>query len=414
MTDKSANIDDTAKLPMATWEFVTLMASLLALNALAIDIMLPGLGDIGESFALHNANDQQAIIFAYILGFGVPQLFFGPLSDRFGRKALLQIGLLGYIAMSVTCIFASSFSVFLVMRFSQGVFAACIRVIAGSIVRDLMSGREMARVMSTVMTVFMIAPIVAPTIGVITMNFGPWQWIFLVLAIAAMIVLLWMTFRLPETLPTSQRRAINIGSILKAYWTVLTTRVTIGYMCASGVIYGSLFAFIGASEQIFTDVFDEGERFVIWFAVIAASLAVANIINARIVKRIGMRRISHTVICVFIGLCVLNALLMAFVGEILWIFLPLFAITFGCFGMMGANFSAIAMEPQGEISGTATAAYGFATSTVASFFGISVARQFDGTIAPIMLGFVVLGVLCLVIVYITEKGRLFEVGAGHK
>ena len=103
---------------------------------------------------------------------------------------------------------------------------------------------------------------------------------------------------------------------------------------------------------------------------------------------------------------------MTFAGEKLVFFLPLFALTFGCFGMLGANFSAIAMEPQGKIAGTASALYGFATTTVASGFGFLVSSQFDGTVAPILFGFVGLGLLSLALVLITERGKLFELGEG--
>ena len=179
-------------------------------------------------------------------------------------------------------------------------------------------------------------------------------------------------------------------------------------MCASGVIFGALFAFVAASEQIFTDVFGQHDTFVLWFAGIAAALAVANFTNSRIVERFGMRRISHTVLLLFIALALLNVLTLYTVGEKLWLFYPLFCLTFGCFGMLGANFTALAMEPQGKIAGTASAAYGFASTTVSSFLGYLVAGQFDGTVAPFMWGFVALGVSSLTIIFITEGGKLFQ------
>jgi len=121
---------------------------------------------------------------------------------------------------------------------------------------------------------------------------------------------------------------------------------------------------------------------------------------------------SHGILIAFIVLSVINYAVLLLAGEQLIYFLPLFALTFGCFGMMGANFSAIAMEPQGKIAGTASALYGFATTTVASGFGYLVSSQFNATVAPIILGFVGLGVLSLAIVFVTERGKLFELGAG--
>jgi DHA1 family bicyclomycin/chloramphenicol resistance-like MFS transporter len=404
----------TSKLPMPLWEFVGMVAALMALNALAIDIMLPGLGEIGDYYSLNEPNDQQLIIFSYVIGFGVPQLFFGPVSDRFGRKGLLIFSLFGYILAAIACGFATSFSLMLFMRFIQGVFAAGIRVIAVSIVRDVTAGRAMARIMSLVMTVFMIVPIIAPAIGTAIMSVADWKWTFGVLAIAAFIMIVWVQIRLPETLEVENRNELRFGRTFKNYGIVLRNRTTFGYMAASGVIFGSLFAFIGASEQIFDEVFHRGDKFALWFAIIAGSLAIANLTNAAMVERYGMRRMSHSVTIIFVVLSVLNVLAMQYGGQNFYVFLALFSATFACFGMMGANFSAIAMEPQGKMVGTASAAYGFATSTVSALIGAKVASQFNGSVVPILIGFAVLGMTSLLIIFITERGRLFELGAGKQ
>lgn len=408
------NINTIAKsdLPLPLWEFVSLIAALMALNALAIDIMLPGLGRISEYYALSEPNDQQLIIFSYILGFGAPQLFFGPVSDRFGRKGLLKISLVGFILAAIGCALTTSFTLMLIMRFVQGVFAAGVRVIAVSIVRDATAGRAMARIMSLVMTVFMIVPIIAPAIGTGIMAVASWKWTFGVLALSAALVLIWVQIRLPETLGEEDRHELSFGRTFQNYKKVLSNRTTFGYMTASGVIFGSLFAFIGASEQIFSDVFGRGEKFALWFALIAGSLAIANLANASLVEKFGMRRMSHSVTVAFIVLSVMNILAMQFGGGNFFVFLALFSLTFACFGMMGANFSAIAMEPQGKMAGTASAVYGFATSTVSAIIGERVASRFDGSVVPILYGFAILGIVSLLVIIITERGKLFELGAG--
>ena len=385
-----------------------MVASLMSLNAMAIDIMLPALSNISQYYSLERANDQQLVIFAYIAGFGAPQLIFGPISDRFGRKGLLSICLIGYAIAGLACIMTNSFMTLLLARFIQGIFASGVRVIAVSIVRDLLAGRAMARIMSLVMTVFMVVPILAPTLGAGVMLIAPWQWTFGVLSLAAVLNLVWIQIRLPETLSEDDRQPLNPQQTGRAYWQVLTTRITCGYMCASGVIFGALFAFVAASEQIFTDVFGQHETFALWFAGVAGSLAAANFLNSRIVEKYGMRRISHSVLILFIVLALANVITLSTVGEKLWLFYPLFCLTFGCFGMLGANFTALAMEPQGKIAGTASAAYGFASTTVASLIGYMVAGQFDGTVAPFMWGFVALGVSSLSIIFVTERYRLFQ------
>ncbi len=407
-TAAAAQEDAKSALPMPQWELVIMVAALMSLNALAIDIMLPALSDISEHYSLVRDNDQQLVIFAYIAGFGAPQLVFGPISDRFGRKGLLSICLIAYAIAGVACIMTSSFTTLLLARFVQGMFASGVRVIAVSIVRDLLAGRAMARIMSLVMTVFMVVPILAPTIGAGVMLIAPWQWTFGLLSVAAILNLLWIQIRLPETLSDDERQPLSMKQSGKAYWQVVTTRITFGYMCASGVIFGALFAFVAASEQIFTDVFEQHETFTLWFAGVAGSLAVANFVNSKVVERFGMRRISHTVLLLFIALALLNVLTLYTIGQKLWIFYPLFCVTFACFGMLGANFTALAMEPQGKIAGTASAAYGFASTTVSSFLGYLVAGQFNGTIAPFMWGFVALGAASLTIILITERGKLFQ------
>jgi DHA1 family bicyclomycin/chloramphenicol resistance-like MFS transporter len=396
--------------PLSSRELVAMIAFCLALNALAIDTMLPALDEIAAHYDVPAGNQQQWIIFSYILGFGVPQLFAGPLSDRFGRKIILRVSFIFYIICGFACMFAPSFVGLLVLRSLQGISAAGIRVTAASIVRDLYAGRGMARIMSLVLTIFMIVPIAAPGLGQIILLITDWRWTFGVLGVAGLIVWGWIELRLPETLKPEDQRALKPHVIASGYKQVITTPVTLGYMLASGVLFGALFAFIGASEQIFSEVFDQEAYFALWFAGIAATLTIVNFVNSRIVETYGMRRISHIALIAFIILSLLNVICAHIFGPKLILFFPIFALTFGCFGMVGANFSALAMEPLGKLAGTGSAAYGFATSTVSSFIGLLVAGQYNGTVIPVLAGYVILGAASLSVVLITEKGRLFRDG----
>ncbi|MEM9669367.1 MAG: multidrug effflux MFS transporter [Pseudomonadota bacterium] len=388
-------------------EFVVLIASMMALNALAIDIMVPALNEIGAAFQLETANDQQLVVFAYVLGFGIPQLIWGPVSDRYGRRSLLLLSLLGYAVCGVACVFAQSFQGLLAARFIMGVFASAGRVVAVSVVRDVYAGRGMAEIMSLVMTVFMVVPILAPAIGQGILTIGPWPWVFYVLVVYAIIICIWSSFRLPETLPAEKRRPLSFDQALSAYWTVIKTRVAFGYVLASGVLFGGLFAFIFSIEQVMREVFNEDARLGLWFAVASIGLAASNFLNALLVKRYGMRRLSHIAVVVFVGLSFLNLFLMWQIGPVFAVWMPLMVITFGTIGMMGSNFNAIAMEPLGEIAGTASAALGFATTTLAGLFGYIVSSQFDGTVMPLLSGFTALGMAALVILFVTERGKLF-------
>lgn len=390
-----------------------MVAGLMALNALAIDIMLPALNEIAHAVGLtaegvESDNRQQLIIFSYILGFGAPQILWGPITDRFGRRGPLFVSLVGYILMAALCITLREFHALLAARFIQGVFSSGARLVAVSIVRDLFAGRQMARFMSLVMTIFMIVPIIAPAVGQAILLVAPWEWIFGALVVFGIAMLGWTWARLPETLPAENRRPLNLGNALGAYAQVIRTPITFGYMCASGIVFGALFSFIATSEQVFREVFHRGEDFVLWFSGIAGILAVANFTNSRLVEKIGMRRISHAALLMFTALSALSALLTSLMGENLLWFYPLFILTFACFGLLGSNFSALAMEPLGSIAGTASAAYGFATTTVSSLIGMLIGSQYNGTTIPLMLGFVALGISSLTIILVTEKGKLFS------
>src|SRR5690606_26663238 len=158
-------------------EFIALVAALMSLNALAIDVMLPALPYMGEALGVVNENDRHYVLTAYMLGFGCAQLAFGPVSDRFGRRAPLIIGLAVYVVAAFAAVFSPSFAVLLLTRFIQGVGAAGTRVIAQSMVRDKFGGRAMAEIMSMVFMVFMAVPIVAPGIGQVILLTGPWEYI---------------------------------------------------------------------------------------------------------------------------------------------------------------------------------------------------------------------------------------------
>jgi len=406
--------DDTVKpdppggLPRV--EFVVLIASMMALNALAIDIMVPALNDIGAAFSLANANDQQLVVFAYVLGFGTPQLIWGPVSDRFGRRALLLISLIGYGLCGLACVYASSFHGLLAARFVMGVFSSAGRVVAVSVVRDVYAGRGMAQMMSFIMMVFMIVPILAPAIGQAILLVKPWPWIFYVLVIYASIIALWSVARLPETLSPENRKPLSFASAFGAYKQVLQTRVACGYVLASGILFGGLFAFIFSIEQVMREVFGEDERLGLWFALVSIGLAASNFLNAVLVKRIGMRRISHIAVVIFVVLALVNLAAMSVFGPVFVVFMPLMTLTFGTIGMIGSNFNTIAMEPLGDIAGTASAALGFATTTLAGLLGYLISSQFDGTVLPLLTGFAGLGAMSLVVLYMTERGKLFGAG----
>jgi DHA1 family bicyclomycin/chloramphenicol resistance-like MFS transporter len=389
-------------------EFVALIAMMMALNALAIDIMLPALPAIGNALGVVTENSRQWVITAYLLGFGVAQLIYGPLADRYGRKPVLMAGLSLYVLFSTLAAFAPTFELLIAARVATGLGAAALRVLAVSIVRDRYSGRTMARVMSLSFLVFLGVPILAPAFGQLILTVAPWPWIFGVLAVAGSAFLAWAALRLPETLHPENRMPIRVGRIASAFREAVTHRQAIGYTLAMTCITGSLFGFINSSQQIFFDVFNEPQRFTTVFAAIAGTIAVASLLNARLVERLGSRLISHAALLGFIAMSALHATVALSGHETIWTFAVLQALTMFCFGLIVGNFGAMAMEPMGHIAGTASSAQGFISTTFGASLGFLIGQQFNGSAAPMTIGFVALGLTALVCVLFAERGRLFK------
>jgi DHA1 family bicyclomycin/chloramphenicol resistance-like MFS transporter len=398
---------------MSFHSFVTLTAAMMAVNALAIDSMLPALPEIAETLGIAQANDRQWIVTSYLLGFGVAQIVYGTLSDRFGRKPVLVFGLSLYVLASTAAAFAGSFEAMMIARVVQGIGAAATRVLAVSIVRDCYSGRDMARVMSLAMIVFLAVPIIAPSVGQAILWVAPWRWIFGVLSIFAAGVLLWSSLALPETLQEQDRKPIELHSVAAAFRTTLTTRVALGYMLAMAFVLGGLFGFINSAQQVFNDVFQAPGLFTTVFAGIAGFMALASLLNSRIVVRLGMRRVSHGALLGYIGLTGLHALVALTGHESLWSFAAFQGGAMFCFGLMAPNFGALAMDPLGHVAGTASSVQGFVTTVGGAMLGFYIGQHFDGTIVPLTLGFALCGLVALGIVLVTERGRLFVPAPGR-
>nr|WP_188907378.1 multidrug effflux MFS transporter [Aureimonas endophytica] len=393
---------------MPYWELVTMIASLMALNAAAIDILIPALQEIGATLGVETENQRQLAISAYILGFGGAQIVYGPLSDRFGRRPMLFVGLAIYVAASFCAAMSPSFGALLFFRCMQGIGAAATRVLATSIVRDCFGGARMASVMSLVMMVFMTIPIIAPNIGVAIMAFGSWQEIFVLNGLFAALVTFWVALRLPETLHPEDRRPLTLRATAESFRIVLGNRRTLGYSLATALILGGLFGFINQAEQVYTGIFGIGPLFTLYFSASALFMAAASLTNSRLVERIGMRRLSHGALCIFVLLSALQFLAAAIFGvPPLPLFLVLIIVSFGMFGFIFTNFNALAMDPLGHVAGTASSVLGFMQTLGGGILGALIGAGFDGTLRPLFGGFLVLSLGSLVCVLVAERGRLF-------
>jgi MFS transporter, DHA1 family, multidrug resistance protein len=388
-------------------EFVVLAAATMSTQAIAIDAMLPAFPIIVQALHVANPNHGQWIVTAYMTGLGVGQLFWGLMSDRFGRRPILLGGLTLYVIAALVCSFTGSFHTLLAWRFVHGL-AAASATLTRSVVRDLYSGRQMARVMSLTFVVFLMVPILAPSLGQLILLVAPWRFIFVVFAAFAAIVATWGFLRLPETLHPEYRLTLDLKHIARSAKLVLGTRASICYTLAMMVLFATIMAYVGMVQQIFSEVFHRPNLMPSMFALCAIFMGLAAYLNSRIVERLGMRLISHTALLAFIAVTGLHVVVAALGWEQIWTFVALQAVTMGCFSLSVSNFGAMAMEPMGSVAGIAASLQGFISTFSGALVGAFIGKQFNGTTMPLAAGAMCCGIASLGFVLLAEKGRLFR------
>lgn len=389
--------------------FVAFIASIMALNGLGIDSMLPALPEIGQTFSVTSENQRQWVIMMFMFGFGAAQIVWGPLADRFGRKRILSASLLLYALLAVAAGLATSFPMLLALRALQGVASSASRVLVVSIVRDCFSGRKMARVMSLSFIVFLAVPILAPGVGqVIVHAFGSWRAIFFAIGCYALLMWVIASVKLRETLHSEYRKPLTVRSVTTVMVRVVTNRMAIGYTFGAGLMFGCITGFISSVQQIFADAFHASAIFPVLFAIIAAGMGLGSFFNSRLVEQLGTRKISHTALLIFIAIALVH-LAVAWSGyETLATFMVLQAMQMTMFGMIGANFNSMAMEPMGDVAGAAASVQGFLSTCVGALLGALIGQSFNGTTVPLIAGFSLFGLVSLAIVFWTEHYRLFR------
>jgi MFS transporter, DHA1 family, multidrug resistance protein len=370
-------------------EFIALIAMLFAIIAFSIDALLPALPRIGAELSPSDPNRAQLIVIAFVLGMGAATLVTGPMSDAWGRKPVILGGTLLYILGAALAWSAPTLELLLLARFVQGVGAAGPRVVGMAIVRDLYGGREMARILSFIMLVFMLVPAVAPLVGSWIIAAAGWRAMFGAFVIFAAVACLWLTLRLPESLPFAARRPMRARVLKQAVAEVLTHPVVRLSIMAQTMGYVMLFTTISLIQPVFDQVFDRGAQFPLWFAGMAVISGSASIINAALVMRLGMQRLAMVA---FGGQMILSSIMtlswlaglrgdVIFVIYLIWQCTVLFQS-----GLTVGNLNAIAMEPMAHIAGTAASVIGAISTVSGALIAAPIALVFNGTPLPMSLG----------------------------
>ncbi len=381
-------------------ELVVLLAFLTSLGALTIDLQLPAMPMILQSFGLTEANQQQWMITAYMFGFAGAQIFYGPVSDSLGRKPVLLFGLTVYVLASIACLLADSYGVFLLARGVQGIGAASARIMVNAITRDFFQGNEMAKVTSLVMLIFIMVPVFAPALGSVILLFGEWHLIIWVYMAFGVMVMIWSMSRLPESLAADNKKPLRIEKIKLAFIQVISEPLSMSFAIISGFIFAGFMAYLNAAEQIYSQVYDAQHQFPYLFGGIALFFGVAAFINSKIVMRFGAMNVT------FYGMLVLlltNSISLLWVHIYagippLWLFVVMMACINVCIGLVYGNLMAIAMLPLGHIAGMGASVIGTISAVMAAGFGIFISQQLEFTVTPIMLGFFITSLVAFILV----------------
>ncbi len=389
-------------------ELVVMMAMLQALQALAIDAMLPAMGAIARDLNLADDNQRQLVIGIFLLGIGIGSLLPGALADRYGRRPVLFGCLAFYIITMLACVVVRDFMALVILRGLQGVGCAGLAVVPQAIIRDRFEGDRMARLQSMIGMVFMLVPMAAPSLGQLVMDQLGWRAIFGMMLILGLAMSFWIWVRLPETLQPDYRQPVRMAAIASNMTAVFKTREAIGYVIASALMLSAGWGFINSSQQLIAEHFGAGSRFPLLFAAIALCMAAANFINSRIVVRFGTRRVSHTAMLAYIVAAAMQLYFAMQPHQTLAQFMIVLCINMALVGFIGANFGAIAMQPFARAAGSASSTQVFLRTVIAAVLGGLIGQAYDGTARPLAIALTIAGLSALALVLFSERGVLFR------
>ena len=373
-------------------EFIIIISMMMALTALSIDAMLPALPRISSDLGVTNPNDRQLVISLIFLGQAVGQIFFGPLSDKTGRKPAIYAGYALFIIGSLFSVFSGNFPSMLVGRALQGIGISAPRAVSMALVRDKLEGRRMAQVMSFASTIFILVPMIAPSIGQGILSFAGWRGIFGSFIVFALVTVVWFTLRIPETLAPEKRLPFSAKQIVDSTVKIVSIRTTLGYTVIAGLVQGVFLGYLNSSQQIFQEQYALGSLFPLYFAIISLSLGMASLANTRLVMRHGMTKLTQWALNGIFALAILFLGVATFYAgqPPLWSLMTYLMMSFFCIGILFGNVNALAMRPLGLFAGVGAAVVGSLSTLISTFLGTIIGRSYNGTVLPLVIGMALL------------------------
>ncbi|MGI9644675.1 MAG: MFS transporter [Ilumatobacteraceae bacterium] len=386
---------------------VVYLAFLGVLMAFGIDVSLPAFDELRAEFDLDARGVSVGIVGTlYILGTATGQLVYGAASDRFGRRNVMLVGISLYALGALGAAMAPTLEVLLLSRLVWGLGAAAPYVLRLAIVRDLYEGDRMARVVTIVMAVFLIGPIFVPLVGEAILVVGTWQTVFMAALLLAVAAFGW-TIGFGETLDPAARQPFDLGAFGRATRAVVSNRVTIGHIIAMTLLAVPFFVYLGSAQPIIDQIYGRPEQFALLFAASGVLMAATLLVNNRLIARFGTAR-----------MVMLSAVALAVVGVVglvlvvatdgvpsIWLWFGWAAISNSLSVILAPMCSALALEPMGEIAGTASALLGFISLAGGALLAAIVDAMIEDTVTPMVLAYALYGLAALAVLRWARPGQ---------
>ncbi|NES26890.1 Bcr/CflA family efflux MFS transporter [Micromonospora terminaliae] len=359
---------------------LVLLGTLTAIGPLSLDMYLPAFPAMTRDLGADQAGIQLSLT-TCLIGLAVGQFVTGPLSDRWGRRRPVLIGVVAYTLLALACAAAPSAPMLAAARFAQGLAGGMGVVVARAVVRDLYSGRAAAKYFSRLTLVFGVAPVAAPSVGSLVLRFGDWRAVFLTLAGIGLLQSVAVALRLPETLPAERRSTGGLVATARTMRSLVADRVYLGYALTQGFAFAGLFAYISGSSFVFQDVFGvSAAAFSLIFGLNALALVATGQANARLLDRFHPRRLLATALVVGM-VAAAGVLTGALAGSLAVVAVALFAFV-GSLGMVTPNSTALALDAHARHAGTAAALMGAVQSVVGAVAAPLVGLGGEGSAVP--------------------------------
>lgn len=404
--------DDRTPKNSGSMELILMVAFLMALVPLTVDTLIPAQDEIGKTFGIerHDYQSLHLVITLAIVGMGIGQLVFGPLSDFIGRKPTVYVGLILYIVGTVLAILSTSFCQLMVARLIQGFGMASPRVVSVAIVRDLYRDVGMAQIMSWVMAINVIVPTIAPGIGQAVLELGDWQGVFGLTLVFSAGMLFWFSLRQRETIKLVNRHPFSLATLISSFIETLTHPVSTFYLLCMGCNVSCVIGFFISSKRIFSDFYRVESLFPLYFACITIFAAFASFSNGFLVKKIAVEKLtwygavgaaSSSILIVIVSIFFLGI-------PPCWVLMIYFAVSFFCFGIMSSNLTTLAIGPLGHIAGTGAAVVGATSTLIGAVLGGVIGSSYNRTIFPLAIAIAALNLLCLPLIAASSRSKMYN------